>query len=98
LYKNLAQVRMSRSKVKVNGDKKRKSAAFCSGVVLWGTVVVPHFFSRAVLGGVVVLQFYAGGKNQHMLSSSVLLTVIGMVTGQLADTPTRGLPSHGLGI
>jgi len=36
------------SKVKVTGDKKRKSATFCLGVVLWGAVLR--------------LQFYAGGK------------------------------------
>ena len=38
LYKNLARVRVSRSKVKGQGNrgqKKRKSAAFCSGVILW---------------------------------------------------------------
>ena len=48
-----------RSKVKVTGDKKRKSAAVCSEVVLWGAVLV-RYFSGAVLGGVVL---YAGGKS-----------------------------------
>jgi len=52
---------MSRSKIKITRDKKWKSAAFCSGVVLWGTVLVWHFFG-AVLGGAVLRQFYAGGK------------------------------------
>jgi len=50
LYKNLTRVRMSSSKVKCQGhrrQKKRKSAAVCSGVVLWGAVF---------------RQFYAGGK------------------------------------
>jgi len=37
----------SNAKVKVSGDKKLKSAAFCSGVVLCGAVL---------------RQFYAGGK------------------------------------
>jgi len=32
------------------GQKKRKCAAFCSGVALWGAVLVRHFFSEAVLG------------------------------------------------
>ena len=40
-----------RSKVKVTGDKKRKSAAFRSGVVLCGAVRVRQPFSGAVLGG-----------------------------------------------
>ena len=40
------------SKVKITRDKKRKSAAVCSGVVLWSAVFVRHFFSGAVLGGV----------------------------------------------
>ena len=48
-----------RSKVKVTGDKKRKSAVFCSGVVFCGAVLVQHFFSGAVLWDAVL---YAGGK------------------------------------
>jgi len=40
-----------RSKVKVTGDKKRKSATFCSGVVLWGARSSCGIFSAAVLGG-----------------------------------------------
>jgi len=35
---------MSRSKVKVTMDKKQKSVALCSGVVLWGTKVC-HFYA-----------------------------------------------------
>jgi len=42
-----------RSKVKVTGGKKTKNVTFSSRVVLWG---------------VVLRQFYAGGKNQRMLS------------------------------
>jgi len=38
------------SKVKVTGDKKRKSAAFCLGVILWGTVLVWHFFGSCPRG------------------------------------------------
>jgi len=50
LYKNLIHVQVSGSKVKVTGDKKkRKSAAFCSGVVLCGTVLVRHFFGSGPL-------------------------------------------------
>jgi len=40
-----------RSRVKVTKDKKIKSAAFCSGVILWSAVVVRHFFSGSVLWG-----------------------------------------------
>ena len=39
--------RRQRSKVKVTGTKKTRTCGFCSGVVLWGTVL---------------RQFYAGGK------------------------------------
>jgi len=52
LYKNLTHVRVSGSKVKVTEDKKQKSAAFCSGVVLWGTVHVRHFFGSGPRGRV----------------------------------------------
>jgi len=52
---------MSRSKVKVTGDKKtRNSVAFCLGVVLWGMVLVA-FFSGAFLGGVAM----PVGKSVH---------------------------------
>jgi len=46
---------MSRSKVKISGDKKRKSAAFCQESC--------GIFSEAFLGGAV------WWENQHMLSS-----------------------------
>ena len=50
LNKNLPEFRMSRSKVKVIGDKKNESAAFCSGVILWGAVLVRHFFRKRSSG------------------------------------------------
>ena len=46
-----------KSKVKVTGDEKRKSAAFCSGVVLSGAVLVLRFFGSGPLG-----RGYASGK------------------------------------
>jgi len=38
-----------RSKVKVTGDKKQRSAAFSSGVVLWGAVLVWRTLGRGPL-------------------------------------------------
>ena len=46
------------SNVKVTGDKKRKSATFCSGVVLWGAVL---------------RQFYAGWKTGACCLVSVIV-------------------------
>ena len=68
LYKNLARVGVSRSKAKVTGDKKRKIAAYCSGVVLRGAVFVRHFFGSGLrgLGPPPVLRRW---ENQRMLSS-----------------------------
>jgi len=47
--------------VKVRGQghqgQKRKSAAFCSGIILWDMVLVWHFFQSRHRGC-----FYAGGK------------------------------------
>ena len=37
-----------------------------------------------------------GSRRVEMRSASVLATVDHTVTGQLADTPTRGLPTRGL--
>ena len=48
--------------VKVKGQghrgQKNESAAFCSGVILWGAVLVRHFFRKRSSGGTVL---YAGG-------------------------------------
>jgi len=58
-----------RSKIKVTGDKrKRKSAAFCSGVVLLRRGPSAACFSGVVLGGRGPLRRW---ENQHMLSSFV---------------------------
>jgi len=41
-YKSLGRVQMSRSKVKGQGhwgQKNEKSAAFCSGIILWGAIL-----------------------------------------------------------
>jgi len=46
------------------GTKKRKSAAFCSGVVLWGAVPERHFFGSGPRG-----RGYAGGKISACMSS-----------------------------
>jgi len=51
----------SRSAVKVTEDKKRKSVAFCSGVVLWGAVLVRQFFSGAILASAAA----PVGKSAH---------------------------------
>jgi len=78
IVKSLTRVRMSRSKVKVTGDRKRKSAAICLGVVLWGTVLVRHFFQERSFGAgfsaglACVLPVLRRWENQHMLSSSRL--------------------------
>jgi len=42
------------------GQKKRKSAAFCSGVVLWGAVLVQHFSRSGPRGTVTPV-----GKSAH---------------------------------
>ena len=59
----------SNVKVKGQGHRGQKnSAAFCSGVVLRGAVLVRHFFGSGPRGRVnkqcscVVHHFYAGGK------------------------------------
>jgi len=61
------------SNAKVKGQRsrslgqKRKSATFCSGVVLWGAVLVRHIFRERSsgarsTGALRTCQFYAGGK------------------------------------
>jgi len=37
-------------KVKGQGHQAQKSAAFCSGAVLWGTVLMQHFFGSSPRG------------------------------------------------
>ena len=50
------------------GQTKRKSVAFCSGVVLWGAVlIVSHFFQQRSLRARL-----RRWENQRMLSSSAL--------------------------
>jgi len=47
------------------GTKKRKCAAFCSGVVLWGAILVRHFFRSGPRGRGPLCPW----ENQRMLSS-----------------------------
>jgi len=48
-----------------SGTKKRKSAAFCLRFVLWGVVLVRHFFPEPFSGALL-----RRWENQRMLSSS----------------------------
>jgi len=68
LYKNLTEFECQgqRSR-KVTGDKKRKSAAFCSGVVISGAVLVRHFFGSGPWGRV----------NDNAVVSSATSTPVG---------------------
>ena len=68
MYKNLARIRTSGSKVKGQGHQaqKPKRAAFCSGVVLWGAVLVRHFFREWSSGARLHVRRW---ENQRMLPS-----------------------------
>jgi len=97
------KVKGQRSKVKVTGDKKRKSAPFYSGVVLWGAVVRQFCAGVKISACCMVLPFKltANDIRLHTLpwreAATIhipLSTAHGRQTGERRIKPIASSDSH----